>query len=410
MDKARALALCEHYRGALLDDVIPFWLEYSLDREHGGYLTLLDRDGSVYGTDKAMWLQARETWMFAKLCNTLGPRDEWLDAARLGYGFMREHGFDRDGRMFFAATRDGRPLRKRRYLFTETFGAIACAQYALAAADDEAWDVAARTFDLVVDLYRDPASRRDLAPSLTPKVIPATRATRSHAMPMILLATAQELRTVQAEPRFDRVIDDVLEDLFAFFVKDDVEALLETVGPNGERLDTPEGRCVNPGHAIETSWFLLREADHRNDSTLLQSALDILDWSLARGWDDEFGGLYAFVDLEGRPPLQLEWDMKLWWPHTEALYALLLAHALTAETRYLAWYERMHAYTFDHFADPQHGEWFGYLHRDGTLALPIKGSMWKGAFHVPRALLNALLLLRQLPTARPGGAGRLARV
>jgi len=396
VDTSRALALCEHYRHALLDDVVPFWLEYSLDREHGGYLTLLDRDGSIYGTDKAMWLQARETWLFATLYNTLERRDEWLQAARLGYDFLRRHGFDRDGRMFFSTTRDGRPLRKRRYLFTETFGVIACAQYAQAVRSDEAWHLATKTFDLVVDLYQDPTSHPEVAASLAPKTIPRTRRTRSHAMPMILLATAQELRRVQPDAPYDRVIDQALEDLFRYFVKPNVGALLETVGPDGERLDSPEGRCLNPGHAIETSWFLLREGKHRNDESLVARALQVLDWSLDRGWDRDQGGLYAFVDIEGRPPLQLEWDMKLWWPHTEALYALLLAHSLTGENRYLDWYDRLHDYSFTHFADPEYGEWFGYLHRDGTPALSLKGSMWKGAFHVPRALLNALLLLEEV--------------
>jgi len=210
VDTSRALALCEHYRHALLDDVVPFWLEYSLDREHGGYLTLLDRDGSIYGTDKAMWLQARETWLFATLYNTLERRDEWLQAARLGYDFLRRHGFDRDGRMFFSTTRDGRPLRKRRYLFTETFGVIACAQYAQAVRSDEAWHLATKTFDLVVDLYQDPTSHPEVAASLAPKTIPRTRRTRSHAMPMILLATAQELRRVQPDAPYDRVIDQAL--------------------------------------------------------------------------------------------------------------------------------------------------------------------------------------------------------
>ena len=41
----RAAELCEEYRTALLDDVVPWWMENSLDREQGGYFSLLERDG-----------------------------------------------------------------------------------------------------------------------------------------------------------------------------------------------------------------------------------------------------------------------------------------------------------------------------------------------------------------------------
>jgi len=372
MDPFRAAELCEHYRTALLADVLPFWLTHSLDREYGGYLTCLDRQGLVYDTDKPMWLQARQVWLLAKLYNVLEPRPEWLDAARLGYRFVVDHGYDDDGRMFFLTTRDGRPLRKRRYLFTETFGTIACAQYAHATGDERAWD------------------------SLIPKVNPATRRTRSHAMPMILLATSQEMRELDDDPLYQEVIDEALDAVLHHFVKRDLHALLETVGPDGDRLDSPEGRLVNPGHAIETSWFILREGARREDATLVTSALDILRWSLDWGWDQDYGGILYFVDIEGRPPHQLEWDMKLWWPHTEALYALLLASRLTGDPFYVDWYERVHAWAWDHFADPEHGEWYGYLHRDGSVALDSKGSIWKGCFHLPRALLYGMQLLQQM--------------
>ena len=389
MKQERIDELREHYRHCLFDDVLPFWLRHSLDHEEGGYLTCLDRDGSVYNTDKAMWLQARQVWLLAKLYNEVEERQEWLDAGRLGYDFLRDHGFDADGRMFFSVTRDGRPLTKRRYLFTETFGIIACAEYYRATGDEEALRLATSTYRLVVELYHTPGSLR-------PKINAQTRRTKSLAMPMILLATTQELRQATSDPSHVRVVNEALDQILGHFLHREERALHETVGLGGERLDSPEGRCVNPGHSIETAWFLLREGRHRNDEGLIRSALDILAWSLEWGWDEEYGGLFSFVDLEGKPPEQLEWDMKLWWPHTEALYACLLAHHLTGEQSYLDWYERIHAWAFQHFADPEHGEWFGYLHRDGSVSLYVKGSMWKGAFHVPRALWLCLDLLSEM--------------
>lgn len=392
MTPDRVQQLYETTRHDLLEDVVPFWLRYSLDTEYGGYLHCLDRDGSVYGSDKSMWIQCRAVWLYSRLYRTVEARPEWLDAARLGFDFVTAHGFDADGRLFFQVTRDGRPLRKRRYLFTEAFAVLACAEYGGASGDERALQQAWDTFRLMVELYRTPGA-------LPPKIIPETRVSKSHAVPMILLAVTQELREFDSDPLAAEIAEECIDQIVHHFVKPEERALLETVGPNGERLDSPEGRCMNPGHAIESAWFLMHEARRRNDSALLRTALDILDWSLERGWDEVHGGLYYFIDVEDKPPQRLEWDMKLWWPHTEALYALLLAYHATGQQSYADAYEKVRRWALDHFADPEFGEWYGYLHRDGTVALPVKGSMWKGPFHLPRAQLLTLRLLEEMMAA-----------
>jgi N-acylglucosamine 2-epimerase len=215
---------------------------------------------------------------------------------------------------------------------------------------------------------------------------------------MIRVATYQILR--EADPgraaAYTALIDRSIDEIFALFLKPDRRALLETVGPAGEMLDGPAGRCVNPGHAIETCWFLMTEARLRHDRGLLERALPILDWSLALGWDPVHGGLFSFVDVEGRQPEQVEWDMKYWWPHTEAIYATLLAYALTGKGEYAAWFEKVLDWSLAHFPDLENGEWFGYLHRDGSVALDLKGNNWKGPFHLPRAQLYAHLLLEEM--------------
>lgn len=388
MTGTRVNELADLYRRELLDDVIPFWMKHSLDIEHGGYLTCLDREGAVYGTDKSAWPQARQVWMLSKLYNQVEPRQEWLDAARLGADFLREHAFDAEGRMYFALTRDGRPLYKPWGMFSETFAVIGFAEYAKASGREEYLALAQKTFwDIIHWLETD---------CLPKHSFPETRKVETHAVPMILLATAQELGQVAPDPRLKRVADDSLERILWRHARDDKRALLETISSDGSVLDSPEGRCINPGHAIESAWFVLREGRSRGDSGIIERALQILDWSLEWGWDKEHGGLLYFVDSEGRPPEQLEWDMKLWWPHTEALYALLLAYKLSGRQLYWGWFEKMHEWTFSHFPDPQYGEWLGYLHRDGSPSLYFKGSMWKGCFHLPRALFLCFKLLEEI--------------
>jgi len=381
------------YEETLKNDVIPFWLKYSPDRKYGGYFTCLDRDGSVYGTDKQMWMQARAVWMFSRLYNEFEKKAEYLDFVRVGYEFIRKYGFDSDGRMFFLVTRDGKPLRKRRYLYTENFGVIAFSEYYRATGDEEALSKAIDLYKLIIKYYRTPGL-------LEPKIIPETRKLKTLAMPMILIATSLEMMNVDSDPLYGEVIDDSVYQIKNHFTKYELKVVLENVGPHGEVYDIPDCRYINPGHSIEASWFLMKVALLKDDDNLLKVALDILDWSLESGWDRKYGGIYYFVDIKGKPLQQLEWDMKLWWPHTEAMYATLLAYCVTKDKKYLSWFDKINSWSFSHFPDPEFGEWFGYLHRDGSVSLKCKGAIWKGPFHLPRFLLFSIQEIERMKAHR----------
>jgi N-acylglucosamine 2-epimerase len=395
MEVERIRELSRFFRQELLDDLIPFWTARMVDCRCGGFLTFLDRDGSLLCTDKSIWVQGRVSWMFARLYSDLEPRQEWLELSRHGIDFLRRQAFDADGRMFFTVTREGRPLRKRRYLFSECFGIMAFAEYARAARDEQALEKAREILRTLLRYYTTPGL-------LEPKVNPATRRTRGHAMPMILVNVLQVLRQADPSGSYDELIDAQIRDIFRYFVRPERRALLETVAADGELLDSPQGRCANPGHALESAWFLLEEGRHRGDRALIERTLPIIDWSLELGWDPKYGGILYFVDVEGKPPEQLEWDMKLSWVHNEALYACLLAHYLSGQTRYEEWFERILEWTLAHFPDREQGEWFGYLHRDGSVSLPFKGNNWKGPYHEHRQFLLAHLLLERMAA----GGGR----
>jgi len=390
MHSQRIAELCSLYRDGLLSDTIPWWQNRFIDEEHGGYLTYRDADGSLLSTDKPVWVLGRVVWIWSRLYNTAEKRPDWLDVAQHDADFMLKHAFDTDGRMFYLLTRDGQPLRKRRYLFTEVFGTIALAELARATGSEEKLDRARQLYRLIVECDSTPGR-------LPPKVMPETRGLRGHALPMVLLATSQIMREADpGEPLYDDVATRAIDDIFNYFVKPEKRCLLETVLADGSILDTPEGRTVNPGHAIESCWFMLAEAQHRGDKELIGRACEVMEWSLRMGWDRRHGGLLYFVDCDGRQAEPYEHDMKLWWPHTEALYACLLAHHLTGDLEWEDWYERLHSYTFSHFPDHDHGEWYGYLHRDGTRSSTVKGNHWKGPFHLPRMQLYGWQLLQQM--------------
>jgi N-acylglucosamine 2-epimerase len=376
-------ALASTYRKALLEDTLPFWIPRAVDEEHGGFLIARDRDGSLLDTDKGMWQQCRFAWLLGKLYNTVEPREEWLRLCAHGLDFVDRHGRDEDGRMWFHVTRDGAPIRKRRYAFTEAFAAIAYGEYARATGKEWAVEKAYESFRRFVE--------HEPYPKLT-----RTRPLKSIGLPMIKLVTAQELRESIELPNAELWIDRAIEEIRADFIKPDLRAVLETVLENGEVSDHFEGRTLNPGHAIEAAWFLMREGRIRGDEDLVQLGTTVLDWSWERGWDTEHGGLLYFVDLHGGPVQEYWHDMKFWWPQCEAIIATLLAYSLTGDERYAEWHGLAHEWAQGHFADAEHGEWFGYLHRDGSRSSTVKGNLWKGPFHLPRMQLECWRLAEGL--------------
>lgn len=377
-------AFAERYRRDLVDAVIPFWLKHSLDREHGGYYTCLDRDGSLYDTRKYVWLQGRAVWMFSRLYNELEPRPEFLDAARLGAEFIRRHARDPQGRVYFSLTRDGRPHAFQRKPYAAVFYQMGLFEYARATGDQACLDESVEVFWKIIDWIADPTL-------LDRPALPGQIATSSLANLLTVGLMALDLaRRFPDDARYRAVVRDTIAGVLRHY--DPARRIfVESVALDGGDLsELPEGRMFNPGHSIETAWILLHLLELFPDPAARQIGLDALAGSLELGWDAQYEGIRYFIDLGGRPTLQLESDMKLWWPHAEAIYALVLAYTLTGEERWLRWLERVDRYTYAHFVDPEHGEWFGYCDRRGDLALTSKGGNYKGFFHVPRALLYSV--------------------
>ncbi len=367
----------DFYKNQLLNNTVPFWFPKSVDEEHGGFLLMRDADGSLIDDDKAVWIQGRATWLLSTLFNTVEKKPEWLAWASKGYEFLNKYCFDADGRMFFHMTRDGKPIRKRRYFFSETFYVIATAVYAKASGNAQAAEESRSVFGKCIDFASIPGM-------VTPKYT-NTRPSKGIGVPMIMINTAQELRAAIGDDRCDLWIDKWINEIEQDFVKHDIRCVMEQVSPEGNIIDHIDGRTLNPGHAIEGAWFILREAMHRkNDPHLIELGCNMLDYMWERGWDHEYGGIFYFKDVYNKPVQEYWHDMKFWWPHNETIIATLLAYLLTGNEKYAQWHKMVHDYSYTHFHDPVHGEWFGYLHRDGSIAQTAKGNLFKGPFHLPR--------------------------
>ncbi len=380
----------EHYRRDLTGDILPFWLKHGLDKVNGGIYTCVDREGRLMDSTKSVWFQGRTAFVYSFAYNNVEKRPEYLDMARSCLDFIEKYCFDSDGRMYFEVTADGKPLRKRRYVFSECFAAIAMSEYSLATGD--------RTYaEKSLKLFKDIERFISTPGILEPKYLPTQRAI-GHSVTMILINTASRIREVIDDPVLTEQIDASIRAIRDYFIHPEYKALLEMVTPEGELIDTINGRVINPGHCIETAWFLLEEAKYRGwdegfGKEIKDMALQILDWSWEWGWDNEFGGIINFRDCKGFPAQDYSQDMKFWWPQTEGIIATLYAYEATGDTKYLEMHRLVNEWAYEFLPDPVYGEWFGYLHRDGSVAQPAKGNLFKGPFHIPRMMIKSQMVI-----------------
>ncbi len=382
-------SLASRYRSELIDNVLPFWLNHSIDNESGGYFTCLLRDGKVFDTDKFIWLQGRQVWMFAMLYNKLERRQEWLDCAVHGGEFLKKYGHDGNFNWYFSLARDGKPLIEPYNIFSYTFATMAFGQLSLATGKQEYADIAKKTFEIILAKADNPKGRWS-------KAHPGTRNLKNFALPMILCNLSLEIEQLIDREFLEKTIDTCIHEVMDVFYQPELGLIVENVTEDGKLSDSFEGRLLNPGHALEAMWFIMDLGVRMNRPELIEKANEIALQTLEYGWDKEFGGILYFMDRLGYPPQQLEWDQKLWWVHIETLITMLKGYLLTGKAKNLEWFEILDNYTWEHFKDKEYGEWYGYLNRRGEVLLPLKGGKWKGCFHVPRGLYQCWQTLEKL--------------
>ncbi len=380
--------LAAQYKTELFDNVIPFWLSHSQDKKYGGYLTCLDRQGNVYDTDKFIWLQGRQVWMFSMLYNKVEKRQEWLDCAIQGAEFLKKHGHDGNYNWYFSLTREGKPLVEPYNIFSYTFAAMAFGQLSLATGNQEYADIARRTFDTIL-------SRRDNPKGRWNKAHPGTRPLKGFSLPMILSNLTLEIEHLIDQEIVEQIMEECIHEVMDVFRRPELGGIVvENVDQDGSLSDSFEGRLVNPGHGIEAMWFVMDLGERLHRPELIEKAVETTLKMVEYGWDKQHGGIFYFMDRKGFPLQELEWDQKLWWVHIETLVALLKGYQLTGSQPCLEWFEKVHTYTWDHFKDPEYPEWWGYLNRRGEVLLDLKGGKWKGCFHVPRGLYQCWKIIK----------------
>jgi N-acylglucosamine 2-epimerase len=368
------------YKETLINNVIPFWEQHSLDQKNGGYFTCLDQQGTVFDTDKFIWLQGRQAWTFSMLYNQVEKKEKWIDIAKSGIDFLKKYGTDSQGNFYFSTTSEGKPLVQAYNIFSDCFAAMAFNQYAKATGEIEYKKLAQKTYFNILDRVTNPKGLYEKNTN--------TRQLSGFSLPMILSNLVLELEDILEPEEVQKTIDYSVHQVMDIFLDKKTGLIFENVLADGSHHDSFNGRLLNPGHGIEAMWFMIDIGVRKNDTALITKATQTILTILEYSWDTKYGGIFYFMDSKGYPPQELEWDQKLWWVHLETLVALAKAYEHTQNKDILDWYYKVHEYAWSHFSDTKNGEWFGYLNRQGEVLLNLKGGKWKGCFHVPRAMFQ----------------------
>jgi len=378
MDRTR---IHSYYRDFLLNSIVPFWWKHGVDGTHGGVLSSMTEEGTLLSEDKYLWSQGRWAWVASALYNRIEARPEFLASAADTVRFLLAHGRDEQGRWVYRTTRDGRVLEGHSSIYADCFAVYGISEYYRASKDEQALQVALDTFHRVCRRVED-EDFDEVAPYRLP------RGRRPHAVPMILTEVANELAQTTGDAAIERAADDYATRVMNHFVREERDLLvLEFLDRNYQPLPGNEGSAVMPGHGIESMWFVLHWARRKGREDVIRKAVAVIGRQLEAAWDPEYGGLYLAIDADGGAPFLANAEKKVWWPHTEALYALLLAHSLTGEAWCEEWFQRVEEWSLRHFAMPEAGEWRQRLDRAGKpitelIALPVKDP-----FHLPRAVI-----------------------
>lgn len=395
MNRERIAELARFYRKHLLDDVMPFWEANTADTEYGGYLTCFDPQGHLLDTDKYIWMQGRQLWMFSALYNRVEPRPQWLELARRGRDFLVEHAYAGKGRWQYQLDRSGRHVKRGTIsIYTDHFALAGLCEYALAGRSREDTDLIRETFAVMEHNVHDPDFKDIFHGTWSPRY-------KRHGIHMISVNVADVASRVLGAERTTPLINHCLQEILYVFANDARKLLFESVGRDGQVIDEPEGRLINPGHALESMWFCMEVARQRGDERLPNRCVEITDWMYGVGRDIEHGGIFSYLDASGREPPQtdwhretgMRWDDKVWWVHSEALYALAMCAVLKDTQEWWARFLDLHEYCRSRFSGAPFGQWHTELFRDGTPKPSPRSVEWRSAFHLPRALMMITILL-----------------
>ena len=410
----------EFYNNHLVEVILKYWLP-KIDEESGGFYTCYNVEGDMLvSKNKYTWSQGRCTWMYAKLAMSksvtldYNMRKQCRELAGMGAKFLESNCILPSGECAFCLNEHNQPIETipgkgfAISSFADCFVIMGLAAYSVL---EQNQDSVLKAFGLYGRLQEQVKSNTF---ATAPNILPA--GWRSHSIPMIMLNTGCELRDALEKLGYEKEATEVdiackiyMEDIYNNFMDNGI--VHECLNANNSLLETLYGRHINPGHTNECMWFLIQAARKFNNEEIVKAAMNTVLTTSIKAWDEKNGGMMYYLDRDGGKPKGLEsheerfladaalrdWDNKMWWPHTETIYANLLCYYITKDEDFLDQYDKYHDYTFSTFPNPDTsvGEWIQIRDRKGNPVLGTVGGRLpvKDPYHITR---NLILLIEML--------------
>ncbi|MBT7477765.1 MAG: hypothetical protein HN649_14190 [Nitrospina sp.] len=352
----------------------------------------MNDDGRLISTEKFLWSQGRALWMLSSLYNDFDGDPKWLELATPIARLLIDKGRTPSGDWFFSLNADGSPKKASQSIYVNAFCIYGLTEFARATGDSEALEVCLDSYKYV-SLQLDDHSIFQTQPH------PIPTGFQAHGPLMIFALVFHDLGCLSGNKDIkDRALL-LAERIMTQHLKPEKKLLYEFVRPGGELVDSDIGKTIVPGHVIESMWFMARIYSYHGLSDRVNLALETIRWHLELGWDSDFGGIRLACHADKGIAAWHMPDAKIWWPHSESLLALLQAYEINHAEWAIEWYWKVHEYTFSHFPNKEHGEWFHNLNRDGIPMKPyLKNLPVKDPFHLPRALIYSMRILKRLAT------------
>ena len=388
----------QELREHLLCGIMPFWENRCLDRKYGGYLTCFDRQGTLTDDSKYIWFQGRQLYVYSRLYNQIEQNPVWLEHAKWGYDFLVKYAYAGKGRWHFKLDRAENPLVTTTSIYSDYHVAQGLAEYMLAIGmkDEKGMQLLRETYDALERNTMDPEFRDIYENTWSPVFI-------WNDMYLTTLNTACIATPVLGVGYTENLINECCSKIMDWFARDEYSLVFEAITRDNKVLLEGEGRFINPGHSFESAWFLLEAGKITGNKRTREKSFSIIDWIYSLARDQVNGGIYSYLDAEGKTPEPLDWhketnslwDDKVWWVNSEALSAFAMAWSQSSDTKYLEMFEKQWDFCKTKFYDPEYGEWYERLHADGSIKVSDKGTPWKCAYHLARSLVMAIKSFEQ---------------
>ncbi len=381
------------YQKALLGTVAPFYLKHSPD-SLGGYFNGLSDTGEPFDTDKFIVQQAQQTWAYAKLHNTIGAGNTWLNHARHGASFLYQFAHDESLRCYASVDRLGRPVAPTTNGCTDATVVIAYCQMHRATGEDEWAMLAKQTLTGLLN-------RRDAQRVAQAQTVDGFRALRHLSEPIAVMQALVEAQPLLGEEDWKEAIQSVSNELLNEFLDKRQDILREYVQPEGAFLNTPEGRRLSAGltfQAANVAHDLANETGNRK--LALQAAtwtIQLCEWA----WDEATGGFDQWVDLKNQTLPYPDNKQRWAWVHLECLSALTKAYFYTRHPNTPKWLQRVHDFTFQHFPDVDNGGLHLALNRQAKPLFTAKATPTTGGSDLIKPLLDSWQIAELCAKLRP---------